>query len=425
MCVAAIISCPVSLDYLRKMAESNPHGGGVAWPDAASGLMRFKKGLTAEEIHALQESGELTFPYLLHFRWATAGDKVPEMTHPFPVGIRALFGELEGAAEQVLIHNGTMSWAQQKYWVPNTDYLYHLPWELINRASDTAIAAWLLAEPGSQDILKALQWATCLASVQDGQLVTETTGEWDEFEGNKYSNLHWLPYSKRPGASGGGRAYSWSYGGGQYGWSHDEEESGTTTENTPTTAISHASAGTVRSRRYVRPDETTASGLTYDEFSAVVEEILGPEPSDYNAKDWGTRFVTWFESKQQLRGMTQEELLELMSLVECAGTKCRVIKPKDGGEGGDEGDKALTLESAKPTVKEAKLFTQISQKHFDSWDEYCRTKYGDEVAEGCEDGAGVDLPIELDLAPDVCDDADMVSEDPETVNAWLARQMIG
>lgn len=399
MCVAAIINQPVSLAYLKEMEDSNPHGGGVAWPDYAAGVMRFRKGLDHRQIHAMQETGELAYPYLLHFRWATEGDKVPQMTHPFPVGVRALFGELEGAADRVLIHNGTMSWAQQKYWVPDTDYMYHIPWELINRASDTAIAAWLMTEPGSEDILKALKWATCVGSVRDGKLVTELEGDWENFEGNQYSNLHWLPYSARGrGGSYFPAAWDWEGAGaeweGGHAWGARQAGSRGYGEGRviPSVRKRGTSTGEYPSTR------------EWENFQAIAVKILGPEPVDYDAPDWGPRYVTWFEGKRDLRAMEPAELHELLAAAENARES--------------EDDDEVTKE----------IPVSVSQKHFGSFEEYCRVKYGDECATELNSDtpdSGYEEAEYMGLTVRDTPDAELVSDDPAEVNSWLARQMIG
>src|SRR5690349_18188920 len=161
MCVAAICFTHQSPEYLNAMEEDNPHGAGVAW--ARDGVLHFRRGLTAADILRMQADGELTLPYALHFRWATQGAAVPELTHPFPIGPRALGGELAGTADALLIHNGT--WHNQARhirarsdagaWVP--------PDAVIDAASDTAIAAWLAQDnPG---LLTEIAWATALLTI--------------------------------------------------------------------------------------------------------------------------------------------------------------------------------------------------------------------------------------------------------------------
>lgn len=189
MCVAAVIRKPISAAYLQSMHDDNPHGGGVAWlaPDGSG--IRFAKGLNAKQIHFMQETKLLTFPYLLHFRWATHGGICDELTHPFPTGHRALMGELSGVARQVLIHNGT--WHKYSEWV---DYLRgDIPDSLLDAASDTAIAAFLYED--FPEIGDEVPWAVATAKVVNGKLdITFHGDSWTEHEGNDYSNLSWLPY---------------------------------------------------------------------------------------------------------------------------------------------------------------------------------------------------------------------------------------
>jgi hypothetical protein len=185
MCVAAVVNKPISLEYLRMMEKDNPHGGGVAWYD--EGLW-FKKGLTADEIFTLQEEGWLTYPYLLHFRWATHGQKVPELCHPFPLGPRAIFGELEGSCSELLVHNGV--------WNGFTKHLgkINAPRTLIAELSDTAVAAYLMKD--EPRIVDDISWATIVARDVDGKMSLEIGGTcWKQYEGNSYSNLQWLPVS--------------------------------------------------------------------------------------------------------------------------------------------------------------------------------------------------------------------------------------
>lgn len=189
MCVAAVVFQPVSARYLQAMEDDNPHGAGVAWQDGNA--IRFHRGLTAAEIFEMQESGQMTYPYLLHFRWATHGAKVPELTHPFPTGVRALLGELAGTAPEVLIHNGTWhGW----YTVGRSRMPPELR-SLVHHVSDTAVAAFLAAY--NSDILDEVHWATAHAMIgPDGLMHVVTRGTWSDHEGNWYSNLMWLPTTR-------------------------------------------------------------------------------------------------------------------------------------------------------------------------------------------------------------------------------------
>lgn len=187
MCIAAKINAPISFEYLISMQANNPDGAGVAW--VVDGKLRFKRGLTAEQIFSMQEGGELTLPYLLHFRWATHGTKIPQLTHPFPIGARAFHGELEGEAESVLIHNGT--WPDYKEWLDVAAKAD--PEILIDSVSDTCIAAFLMQD--LPELADELPWASAVASVgEDGLIFVKLHGlSWTTYGPNDYSNLQWLP----------------------------------------------------------------------------------------------------------------------------------------------------------------------------------------------------------------------------------------
>lgn len=199
MCVAAIIYKPVPLTDLKEMAESNPHGGGVGWLDPHLKILRFRKGLTAQGVFSLQQQGKLSYPYMLHFRWATHGPKVGGLTHPFPLGRNALRWNLRGSAERLLIHNGTWSdytrWIQMAY----EDGIDMPSKTTLEYTSDTAIAAWLLEY--YPELIKEIQWATAIATVENGRIEFSKTGSWEEYNENSYSNLLWLPYASQPESS--------------------------------------------------------------------------------------------------------------------------------------------------------------------------------------------------------------------------------
>ena len=208
MCVAAIINKPLSREHLECMDIDNPHGGGVAW--LQDGKLQFARGLNSEQIYYMQQAGTLTFPYLLHFRWATHGSRRPELTHPFPTGPRAFYGELRGVADEVLIHNGV--WHDYANWEP---LIENVPAQLLVDISDTAVAAYFYS--WFPDIGDEIPWAVASARVgADGSLDITKHGGWSEHEGNEFSNLSWLPVSAwaRMG-TGWGR-------GGRGGWTWTE-----------------------------------------------------------------------------------------------------------------------------------------------------------------------------------------------------------
>ena len=197
MCIAAIIQKPVTLDDLRNMEAANKDGAGVAWLDdsAANGVptIRFVRGLKAEDIFKMQEVGTMSYPYLLHFRYATVGAEDHTNVHPFPMGEQALLGERTGECSSVMMHNGT--WSGYNHYIKKAwEDGYQIPDQAqLDAMSDTAVAAWLA--PAYPKILDEVRWATAVAYVDGDTLAIEQRGTWSEHEGNLYSNLHWLPWS--------------------------------------------------------------------------------------------------------------------------------------------------------------------------------------------------------------------------------------
>jgi hypothetical protein len=174
MCVAVIIedNKRIPAANLKAMHEANSDGGGLAW--MADGVVHFRKGLTWEQIDALQE--RLPRPFLLHFRIATRGPKVAELTHPFPLGEQAFSEDLTGISDKgVIIHNGT--WPDFKKYIP----------EGVNpdKCSDTQVAAYVAA--WDEAILTEVRWSNAIMK-PDGVWYR---GSWERFEGNLYSNMHW------------------------------------------------------------------------------------------------------------------------------------------------------------------------------------------------------------------------------------------
>jgi hypothetical protein len=184
MCVAVLVeSNPPTLEELRQMESENPHGAGLAWAQGNS--IRYRKGLTAGQVFALAQT--LPRPFLLHFRWATHGPKVARLTHPFPLGYRAITSTaLRGKAPAVLIHNGV--WREYEKYAPGWIKAFPEP-------SDTAVAA-LLAEY-DEDWLDVVPWSTAVGRAAGGGRMDVTLrGSWTEHKGNLYSNLNWIPRTR-------------------------------------------------------------------------------------------------------------------------------------------------------------------------------------------------------------------------------------
>ena len=400
MCVAAIVFKPVQLEYLECMENDNPHGAGVAWLQGEE--IRFMRGLTAKDIFQLQSDEVMSYPYLMHFRWATHGAKIAELTHPFPIGPRALLGERSGGCKALLIHNGTWGGyerAAAKYISAGN---YEIPEELIASASDTAVAAWLAQD--NPDILDEIMWATAVAEItettdDEGNLKKTmeitTRGTWSDKEGNWYSNLNWVPWSGSYYHSSFPDGYNYNRHARDAYWKEWD-------------------------RRFMLGEDT--SELSYP--TTEIEE--GSGPSRHKDIDWDLYFLAPFGTRDEdEKHLTFDQYVERFK--------------KHGNK--------QPLPHTQDSQKDPKSNGSPSRSEM-SWNDYLVAKYGAAVAkqitEDCfpdsaasnedQDTGGSDdvLPLSLVCGYSAADesdesdsyiDPDLVSEDWETVNAVLARQM--
>lgn len=186
MCVALLVESQAgpTKDELIAMERDNPHGAGVAFIEGDR--IRYKKGLNWVQVHRVLQ--RVPRPCLVHFRWATHGGKGAHLTHPFPLGPRALVSKaLTGTAPAVLIHNGV--WFNYADFIPD--------WALRRKAelSDTAVAAYIAEK--WEGVLDDVEWSTAVmrSSGPDRADVT-LRGRWVEHNGDMYSNLNWQNYLK-------------------------------------------------------------------------------------------------------------------------------------------------------------------------------------------------------------------------------------
>jgi hypothetical protein len=196
MCVAAVIEGDLAPRDIEAMDDANPHGAGVAYGHGPR--VSYLKGLTVRDVKRLAVT--LPRPFLLHFRWATHGGVKAHLTHPFPIGSRAVISRsLQGSADSVLIHNGV--WRDYEKFAP--------PWVDKERWSDTAIAAYAAGEFG-EEILDHVGWSTAVArAAGQGRLDITLRGRWMDHGGNTYSNLSWIPRQIPRGWDGWPEADHW------------------------------------------------------------------------------------------------------------------------------------------------------------------------------------------------------------------------
>ena len=239
MCIASVIKSAITADQIKRMADHNPDGGGLAWI-AGPNLIAFRKGLTADEVIALVE--KIPRPFLMHFRIATRGGKRPELTHPFPIGFEAFGDDLVGFSDRgVLIHNGSSS---------AFDHLLPKGIEAAT-ASDTQIAAY--AAGLDESVLDRLTWSNALLR-PNGSICAR--GSWTVEDGNHYSNMHWK--TKVHVFSG----YTGSYGNAKNWQAWDAEDWSNWRENASPAKSVYSGPGS----SYV-PTDRSARGTTSDRAS--------------------------------------------------------------------------------------------------------------------------------------------------------------
>jgi hypothetical protein len=207
MCVAALLYTRPKTSDIECMFDHNPHGAGFAYQHGDT--LRIVRGLmTVTDLLRALDDEPIVYPALLHFRWATHGGQIPELTHPFPTGVQALMGELDTTSDQVLIHNGT--WANYSRYIAKIVDATKLPHSVVEGQSDTAIAAFLARD--DEALLENVYWATAISKPSKHGMCTTLRGTWYTHEGNLYSNLSWVGSS--------GRWPAWMLSG---GWSDDYE----------------------------------------------------------------------------------------------------------------------------------------------------------------------------------------------------------
>lgn len=184
MCVIVVCeSRKMTRDEVRRAFYANPHGVGMAW--AIGGTNRMVKGFeTRKAFEKFYRKHKFPFPHILHFRWASAGEIRPELTHPFicsadsPTVLR-----YKGQAD-LLFHNGT--------WMGYRDVLASLKktgWEFNGPVSDSRVIAIMrhYKEEAAAVVSKLSNRFAILKP--NGEV--ELHGPFYEKDGLRCSNLYW------------------------------------------------------------------------------------------------------------------------------------------------------------------------------------------------------------------------------------------
>jgi len=109
MCIIAVCNDrPLTRKECKRCWNSNSDGAGVAWIEKK--VVRWKKGfMTLDDLEKWYfELSPPPLPHVIHFRSATAGDIIPELTHPFVMDV--VKSTIKGKTKRgVLFHNGVIT----------------------------------------------------------------------------------------------------------------------------------------------------------------------------------------------------------------------------------------------------------------------------------------------------------------------------
>ncbi len=182
MCVLVVARTTFpTLEQLKLMEKKNPDGGGMAWIEG--GAVRWKKGLTAEQIFA--QGSRLPLPVVIHFRMATVGGAKRRLTHPFPITALSI-PALEGVGDEVLFHNG--HWADWKDMWDRAIAAHRLPAHFKGPMSDTRMMALLVGAYGEGIAeMLGLGWQKLVILSPAGP---KTYGKFEDWKGLEVSNTH-------------------------------------------------------------------------------------------------------------------------------------------------------------------------------------------------------------------------------------------
>ncbi|MCI4463314.1 MAG: hypothetical protein JHC30_03985 [Caldisericum sp.] len=177
-------------EELKKMWDSNPHGAGVAWLQGKR--VKVIKGIMSYEgLVAVYEKIPEGAVHALHCRLRSAGEILPQLTHPFRVDKLDTL-RLKYTAEAVLFHNGTVSDWRSMFIAVLSAFTQRQREQILSlkNLSDTYVASLLVNRFGI-GILKHIEAFSSKWLIFKAEPVF--IGSWDEDKkrGMKFSNMSW------------------------------------------------------------------------------------------------------------------------------------------------------------------------------------------------------------------------------------------
>lgn len=188
---------------ITNAALCNGDGIGVAWLDGPK--VQWAKGLAL--LQAIELAQMLPQPYMFHFRLATIGKAIPQLTHPFPM-CGEIAEDLEGRTTHgVLMHNGHWGTWEKEFKLHATPRWVHQFLSDKDRWSDSRGMAYLASRMGYQILPKiaatgqkisvltrrgirtyGLGWTT----LTDGTIASNTYFNWgSDFRHNLWDDNDW------------------------------------------------------------------------------------------------------------------------------------------------------------------------------------------------------------------------------------------
>ena len=170
-------------ETLKACEHVNDDGIGVAWK-TPNGPIAYRKGITFEQVLSYNSLFKNRgFEYIIHFRFATIGDKCARLCHPFPItpNLDEMYS-LSGVAGTVMAHNGTWRSWEAAFSSKAVKRLQHT-W------SDSAIIAWMLGKRREVRLSNSGYGNRIVLLGSEG---IKLLGDgWKERDGISFSNLDW------------------------------------------------------------------------------------------------------------------------------------------------------------------------------------------------------------------------------------------
>lgn len=171
---------------LRAANTINSDGIGIAWHDGDE--IRYAKGITlAALIKMNADDKKIPLPYIVHFRFRSAGSITPMLCHPFPIGKAKDELALSGKTDVALFHNGHWSgWEEFLFMYA----LNNKGVDFLGEWSDTRVMAHIYRRFGEDCLpkLAKLGGKVAILSKHSGAVYAGTGWTHNKKEGTLYSN---------------------------------------------------------------------------------------------------------------------------------------------------------------------------------------------------------------------------------------------